>query len=422
MKSSICLFEDVHYTRLLPLVYFRPVYNLQCGVLTLRQKLEYLLKGQKIQLHARNLLTEYLRELHPNLNINAFPAVDTWFINGRVVADEAFVKFLSSQDLNEKVFVNGSEVVAAFIKAKNIKMVTQNWFNEPVTVEHFSSLPTSELQCRTIQFPWDLINYNADEIEKDYERLAKTARRTKSSAKVYKGVILLNRKRILLGQKSVIKPGAVLDAEKGPIIIGKNVTIMPNAFIEGPAYIGDHSIIKVGAKIYHGTSIGEWCKVGGEVEASIIHSYSNKQHDGFLGHSYLGSWINIGADTNNSDLKNTYGTIKVQLNGKEIDTGLQFVGLIMGDHSKTGINVMFDTGTIVGVSCNIYGAGLPPKYLPSFLWGEGKSFSEYRLDQSVETARRMMARRNMQVSAEYEKLYRSIFAATEKERQDAGIQ
>ena len=239
--------------------------------------------------------------------------------------------------------------------------------------------------------------------------------------KIYPGAHLVNKKHILIGRGSVIKSGAVLDAENGPIIIGENVTVMPNAVIEGPAFIGDHSIIKVGAKIYHGTSIGERCKVGGEVEASVIQSYSNKQHDGFLGHSYLGSWVNIGADTNTSDLKNTYGTVKVFLNGELVDTKLQFVGLIMGDHSKTGINVMFDTGTIVGVSCNIYGAGLPPKFIPSFSWGGEGSFSTYNLEKSLETALRVMARRDVQMGAAYEMLMKDVYAATEDERRKAGI-
>ncbi|MBI4810593.1 MAG: transferase, partial [Ignavibacteriales bacterium] len=226
---------------------------------------------------------------------------------------------------------------------------------------------------------------------------------------------------IIIGKGSKIKPGAVLDAEKGPIIIGINVTIMPNAVIEGPVFIGDNSIIKIGAKIYHGTSIGKWCKVGGEVEASIIQSYSNKQHDGFLGHSYLGSWINIGADTNTSDLKNNYGTVRVYVNGKMIDSGLQFVGLTMGDHSKSGINTMFDTGTVVGISSNIYGSGFPSKFIPSFAWGGEKQFTAYDLEKSIDTMKKVMARRNVNLTASYEKLVRKIFKDTMEERKSAGV-
>ena len=196
---------------------------------------------------------------------------------------------------------------------------------------------------------------------------------------------------------------------------------MPNAVIEGPASIGDRTVVKVGAKIYHGTSIGRECKVGGEVEASIVQSYTNKQHDGFLGHSYLGSWVNIGADTNTSDLKNTYGSVKVQLELERIDTGMQFVGVMMGDHSKTGINVMFDSGTVVGVSCNVYGAGLPPKFVPGFSWGDGKSLSVYDLEKGLETARRVLLRRDITMTDAYERLYRHVFAATRSSRKKAGV-
>jgi len=198
--------------------------------------------------------------------------------------------------------------------------------------------------------------------------------------------------------------------------IGNRVTVMPNSYLEGPLYIGDYSLVKASAKIYHGTSIGPHCKVGGEVENSIIHSYSNKQHEGFLGHAYLGSWINIGADTNNSDLKNTYGSVKVVVNGKTVDTGMQFVGLTMGDHSKTGINMMFDTGTVVGISSNLYGAGLPPKFVPSFSWGSPGSLSVFELEKSLEIARRMMARRDVRMTPAYETMMRHAFAATDDER------
>jgi UDP-N-acetylglucosamine diphosphorylase/glucosamine-1-phosphate N-acetyltransferase len=197
--------------------------------------------------------------------------------------------------------------------------------------------------------------------------------------------------------------------------------VMPNAVITGPAFIGDYSIIKAGAKIYSGTSIGTRCKVGGEVEASIIQSYSNKQHDGYLGHSYIGSWVNIGADTNTSDLKNTYGNVNVYVNGESVNTGLQFVGLTMGDHAKTGINVMFDTGTVVGISSNVYGAALPPKFVPSFSWGEGRSLTVYELDKAVETARRMMMRRDVDISPAYERLMRKLFDVTREERRKGGV-
>ena len=185
-------------------------------------------------------------------------------------------------------------------------------------------------------------------------------------------------------------------------------------------FVGEGSSIKAGAKIYENTSIGEICKVGGEVEASIIHSCANKQHDGFLGHSYLGMWVNLGADTNNSDLKNNYGNVKVVINGSSVDSGSQFVGLTMGDHSKSGINTMFNTGTVVGVSCNVFGADFPPKYIPSFCWGGAKGLDVYDLAKSVEVARSVQARRKHTMSDSEAEVLRVVFEATKRERENAG--
>jgi len=183
---------------------------------------------------------------------------------------------------------------------------------------------------------------------------------------------------------------------------------MPNAVIQGPCYVGEKSKIKIGAKIYPGTSIGEFCKVGGEVEESIIHSYSNKQHDGFLGHAYLGQWVNIGAGANNSDLKNNYSKVNVYVNGELIDSDSLFVGLTMGDHSKTGINTMFNTGTVVGVMCNIFGADLFSKFVPSFSWGSVRKMTENKLDKALQTARLVMGRRGQDMTPEYENMLKHV--------------
>jgi len=175
-------------------------------------------------------------------------------------------------------------------------------------------------------------------------------------------------------------------------------------------------MMKIGAKIYGGTSVGEMCKVGGEVEGTIIHGYTNKQHDGFLGHSYIGKRVNLGAGTNNSDLKNNYGRVKVFVDGDFVDSGRMFVGLTMGDHSTTGIHTMFNTGSVVGVCCNVFGAGFPPKFIPSFSWGGGKEFSEYDLPKGIETARRMMARRQVEMGKSYEKMLRDVYRKTAEYR------
>ena len=258
---------------------------------------------------------------------------------------------------------------------------------------------------------------NGKEIQIDFGIYTKG----KSSAnKKYPGVNFVNKKNIFIGKDVDIKPGVVLDASTGPIFIEKKSTIFPNAVIQGPVYIGESSKIKSCATIYPNVSIGKVCKIGGEVEDTIIHPFSNKQHSGFLGHSYLGSWINLGADTNNSDLQNNYGTIKVQVNGRHIDSGKQFVGLMMGDHSKTAINTMFNTGTVVGFSSNVFGAGFPPKYIPSFGWGGAESMKEYKLAKAIETTKAVFARRDKNFSTDDEKLFEYIFNLTKEDRTKRG--
>ena len=415
----ICIFEDNHFGKFYPQVYFRPVYDLRSGVLSLREKIESFFPRTKIVLHVRPGLAEYVREENPGYATNIFPHDDCWFINGRVLADKNLVTFIRKHASRSTVFVHEQEAAAVYVSKEKIVQIADLVMNHSLDIEMFRGFPHEPFPGKMVHFPWELIDRSAEEIEKDFG--IATVKNKQGRAIVRSGAHLINRKNIVLGGGTVIKPGAVLDAEKGPIVVGKNVTVMPNAVIEGPVFIGDGSIIKIGAKIYQGSSIGKQCKVGGEVEMSIIQSFSNKQHDGFLGHSYLGSWVNIGADTNTSDLKNTYGTIKVTVGGSLIDTGMQFLGLIIGDHSKTGINTMFDAGTVVGVSCNIYGSNTPPKFVPSFVWGGERSFSQYVLEKSVQVANKVMGRRNVMLSSAYEKVMTEIFMLTEKERHAHGI-
>jgi len=230
------------------------------------------------------------------------------------------------------------------------------------------------------------------------------------------GVHFLNQAQIFVAPSVDVHPGVVLDARSGPIVIDSDAVIMANSVIQGPTYIGPGSQVKIAAKIYHGTSVGPQCKIGGEVEESVIQGYSNKQHDGFLGHAFVGEWCNLGAGTTNSDLKNNYGSVRIWCNGEWCDTGSQFIGLLMGDHSKTGINTSLNTGTVVGVSCNIFDAGLPPKFVPSFSWGRSGLLATYGLPQAIETARRVTARRSIWFGEDEERLLQSVFQSTMSER------
>ncbi|MFA7228557.1 MAG: putative sugar nucleotidyl transferase, partial [Melioribacteraceae bacterium] len=304
---------------------------------------------------------------------------------------------------------DGSVIAALLTEDKCSDLLSLN--SDFLQFKQLKNVHTTDSKTELMRYPWDFVNRNGSEIANDFKRIVKKGSDFKSNS-----VILKNKKNIFIGTGAVVDPFVVLDATDGPIYIGKRVRIMPNCYIQGPVFIGDDSIVKAGAAIYHNTSIGEMCKVGGEIESSIILSYSNKQHAGFLGHSYLGSWINIGAGTNNSDLKNNYENISVLLNGKPVDTGSQFVGLIMGDHSKTAINTMFNTGTIAGVSCNIFGAGFPPRYIPSFSWGGSDFLKTYDINKSLQVADLVFKRRGKTYTDEDGNLLKRLFEITSAER------
>ena len=283
-----------------------------------------------------------MNQQNTELQVNQISGNSCLFINGQIIVDKNFVSQVSLDD-EDTVYLSGGMLAAVKLSGKNLKSVKIN-STDSFTLLNFKEIPKRNINAKYINYPWDLVNNNGEQIISDFELLTSKNNLKKIQGTVYEGAILLNKENIFIDEGSKIKPGVVLDAEAGPIFIGRNVWVYPNAVIEGPAYIGDNSRIKISAKIYENTSIGPSCKVGGEVEESIIHSYSNKQHDGFLGHSYLASWVNLGADTNNSDLKNNYSSVKVIINGEKIDSGSLFAGLIMGDHSKAGINTMFNTG------------------------------------------------------------------------------
>jgi UDP-N-acetylglucosamine diphosphorylase/glucosamine-1-phosphate N-acetyltransferase len=418
MVDSICLFEDIYYSRLLPLVYFRPTYDLRCGILTLREKAINYFPKTPISLHCRSYLADLVRQQNPNLSVNEIKGKSCLFINGRVIVDSKFASHVST-DI-DTLFVKGETIVAARVSGSKLEQL-KNKLNDLYTFSNFNELLKKEVEARVINYPWDLIANNGEQLINDFNLLTSNVDGSRIKGNVYSGAHLLNEKEIFIDEGAKIKPGAVLDAESGPIYIGKDAKIFPNAVIEGPAFIGEKTAIKIGAKIYENTSIGEVCKVGGEVEESIIHSYSNKQHDGFLGHANLGMWVNLGADTNNSDLKNNYGSVKVVINGEQVDSGSMFVGLTMGDHSKSSINTMFNTGTVVGVSSNVFGAGFPQKYIPSFSWGGAESMTTYDVERALDVAKRVMNRRKIKLTEVEAKVFKHIFDLTRDERKKLGM-
>jgi UDP-N-acetylglucosamine diphosphorylase / glucose-1-phosphate thymidylyltransferase / UDP-N-acetylgalactosamine diphosphorylase / glucosamine-1-phosphate N-acetyltransferase / galactosamine-1-phosphate N-acetyltransferase len=425
VTNSICIFEDDRAEQFLPLVYLRPVYELRCGMTSLREKIVRAYPRVTTSLHCRSYLAEAVRERMAPASVNQLPTTQCLFLNGRILADDSLARKIPLRGEDRSYLAADGTLAAVRVTpgagTLSSSLSSRVSAGQAITASDVASLPSEQVDVRLLAYPWDIVNANGQQIAKDVTHLLNDKKRKgpKIRGKVYAGAHLVGRKNIIIGEGSKVKPGAVLDAENGPIVLGKNVTVYPNAVIEGPAFIGDGSLIKIGAKIYENTSIGETCKVGGEVEATIIHSHANKQHDGFLGHSYLGMWVNLGADTNNSDLKNNYSTVRVTINGRSIDSGSQFAGLTMGDHSKSGINTMFNTGTVVGVGCNIYGAGFPAKEIPSFCWGGSEDMVAYDLDKCLDVARKVMARRKIQLTTAEERLLRTVFEMTGTEREKA---
>lgn len=413
---QICIFEDEKYVNFYPLVYARPVYDLVCGIKSLSEKISREFPGEKITLHCRKYLEDTVKLQNPDLDVNLINDDPCLFINGRVIVETNLGEMLNPQRLDDCVLKNGNNLIAIKLSGSNLLKIKNN-VPDTFNSESFMELPSENVQVKTYNYLWDLIGKNGSEIINDIDSMKKENYEF-VDPNMIKGINIINKEEINICKSAAIKPGVVIDASNGPVYIDENAIIYPNAVIEGPVYIGESAKIKAGASIYENVSIGKICKIGGEVEDSVFLPYSNKQHAGFIGHSYLGSWVNLGADSNCSDLKNNYSTVKVQLNGKVIDTGIQFLGIVMGDHSKTAINTMFNTGTVVGFSCNIFGAGFPDKYIPSFSWGGLESLNTYELNKSIATAKIVMKRRDEEFLPANEKLFENIFKLTSEERNE----
>lgn len=408
--GPVFLFEDEKYENFLPLVWMRPVFDLRVGILTIFEKWQKKL-GKVEGVFVRGYLSELVNEMYSGVGVNEKirPGTKALFINARALPSEDIGVL---EDVKEgTVFVDDKGEVAGFY----------GYLNECEEIINTAKLRAEGLRelridVKLLNYLWDTIKINGEEIVKDFKTIGNSGIYSPVSQK-----ISLIGNEIFIAEGVTLYPNVVIDAEEGPVYIDKNVTILPNAFLKGPLYVGQGSIIKVGAKIYEDVSIGPVCKVGGEVEATIIHSYSNKQHDGFLGHSYVGTWVNLGADTNTSDLRNNYGSVKIIFKGERFDTGMQFLGSMIGDHTKSGINTMFNTGTIVGIFSNVFDAGFPPKFIPSFSWGGRQGFVTHELERAITTARRVMKRRKVELSKSYENVIRKVFELTKKERDEAGV-
>ncbi|MFH0931765.1 MAG: putative sugar nucleotidyl transferase [Candidatus Zixiibacteriota bacterium] len=419
MAKKLFIFEDDKFTNFYPLTYNRPVYELLCGITKLKDKLISLYPEAEVILLCRDYLAEVLRQKSFG-KVNNFSIKkedQLLFINGRILAGNKLPPKINYSE-KEKGFTFKGELVALSLRGEDFKKYedeAKTLYQKDKIRSIIKKIKTVEIKSEILNYLWDFIKLNPGQIEKDFNKLIQVKKkdfekRVESSVKIY------NQKDVYVGKHSQIDAFVVLDARKGPIYMDEDVAIQSHTRIEGPAYIGAGSIL-LGAKIREGTSIGSFCRIGGEVENSIFLGYSNKYHEGFLGHSYVGEWVNLGALTTNSDLKNNYGNIKVFLNGKNIDTGLIKVGSMIGDHVKTGIGALLNTGINIGFGSNIFGGGMiKEKFIPSFYWGGVQGFSEYEFEKMMDTAEKVMKRRNKKLTSKEKRLFSKLFELTREER------
>lgn len=390
MKNFI-LFDGDFRQKLLPLTYTRPVADLRVGILTIREKWEWFLKN-----NTSTLTQDYLSGKYP-----AHLTRDTVFIWGSLLPTKDLVTVIEALD-DQQVLVSGDRVLAYranFLPTvQEVNSFTKVEYNHPI--DYVENL-------------WDIFQKNDLAIKADFQLI--TAGRT--SAPIPPSVNVLSPENIFLEEGAKLE-FVTLNASTGPIYIGRDTEIMEGSVIRGPFALCDHAQVKLATKIYGATTVGPHCRVGGEVNNSVMMGYSNKGHDGFLGNSVLGEWCNLGADTNNSNLKNNYDNVKLWSYQTESmqNTGLQFCGLVMGDHSKSGINTMFNTGTVVGVCSNIYGGGFPPNFIPSFAWGGADGFTSYRTDKAFETVKVVMSRRSVDFTREDQNILEEVFKQSQKYR------
>ena len=414
MSFSILLAEPKSVENLYPFSLLHCAWEIRCGALRLFEKFQSRFADSPISFSGRgaNILSfssRFLKEYHQ-------PKGNLLIVHAGLLLTHTLAliinKSISSELEQSIIFTSNSQVIACYIPEhlNNTQdqefQPTSPFFDDYLLNPALKNATSREVEAHIITYLWDAIHHNGNALIDDSD-LFTSVEPMRSSPLL--GVYVENPDMVYCGEDCSIAPHVVLDASNGPIIIGNKIRIMPQSTIIGPCYIGDNSIIKIGAKIYGNTSIGEHCKVGGEIDTSIIHAYSSKQHDGFVGNSYIGEWVNLGADCNTSNLKNTYGNVSVQLNGEQINTGEMFLGLLCGDHTKAGINTMFTTGTVAGIFSNIVGGGFFPQSISSFNWGGLPDSPRYLLEKAISVAEIVMKRRNYIPTEEEKALWKSVF-------------
>ena len=387
------LFDGTVRNALLPFTFTRPVADIRIGILTIREKWE-----KYLGYTTTTLTEEYLMEKYPMVEMEENIMINASFLPNPILIDMV-------QNLNPKEAILFGEEIIAFHTNDTQEDVD---FDEYELIEY-------EGDVLRIENTWDIFAKNDAAIREDFELLTED----RFSQPIPKSVNVIAPENIFIEEGAKLE-FVTLNASTGPIYIGKNAEIMEGSVIRGPFALCEEALVKLATKVYGATTVGPHCRIGGEVNNSVLFGYSNKGHDGFLGNSVLGEWCNIGADSNNSNLKNNYEEVRLWSYETEgfAKTGLQFCGLMMGDHSKCGINTMFNTGTVVGVSTNIFGSGFPRNFVPSFSWGGASGFTTYITKKAFDTAKIVMSRRHVEFTEQDAKILEHVFEETKKYRKE----
>jgi UDP-N-acetylglucosamine diphosphorylase/glucosamine-1-phosphate N-acetyltransferase len=413
-NPTVCVFEDEKADSFLPLTYTRPVFDLLCGMNSLYDKIATAYNGA----HVRHLCRPFLarsteNEWRPSLIGNSRDLLQSYrqvlFVNGRLLAARSLVDAIPPEG-EDALYMCGDDLVAARLSGPRLT-IGLKWLAEQDSQSIMATIarevPVHRVEVEMVAYPWDLIHDNGDQITRDFTDVGRRGHNNS----IHPAAAVYNPDHVYVAPTAEVMAMTVLDAREGPIFVDEGASIQPFSYVHGPVYIGPHARV-VGGKIREYTSIGPYCRIGGEVEATIFHSYTNKYHDGFVGHSYFGEWVNAGAMTTTSDLKNTYGSVRVDVGGRQFDTNLTKLGSIVGDHVKLGIGVLLNSGSAIGTGCNLFGGGMLPKVVPCFVWGGDGQYQEYDLDRMLQTAEIAMSRREVEKSEAQTELLRYVFDIT----------